>query len=663
MLVCPECQFENPNSHRFCQQCGLSLTDKPCSGCGASISFATQICPHCGTSTGSLWYALIAEHHGVATEEPEEKKVLSDVGQYLDAGRRYHLLSAEDNETALQLLTTNSTSRVFQGMVIDCQPLQKSVLSVLLAQQSELEGDDFLQTGQDDRVNAEFWRNIGIPDLALPYFTLKELTGIVPPVHDAWQEENKEVLLLSDRRHWQPLSDLLTTETLPLLQLLYWLNQLLTLWTALEKVNSCQSLLIASNLRLDEDQSLGLQQLYADSSENPPTLQVFATMWSNWLEKAPNNGCQPLKDLLHQVIQGKITTVLELQSSLKSLAENQQLPTESSEEDANALQPSPELTSQETLEMLEHTVLFESEDDSIASGPQEPLEDEGEGDDLPTAVLPMQLLSIDDAGCTDTGRQRRHNEDYFGMDTSVHQQQSNHGKKVQAHGLYIVCDGMGGHAGGEVASALAVNTLKDYLKTHWKDELPSQETVLKGILLANETIYNVNQDNASSGSGRMGTTLVVILIQDTDAIIAHVGDSRIYRVNRKWGLEQLTVDHEVGQRAIQNGVDPDIAYARPDAYQLTQALGPHANNYIQPDIRFLHLQEDTLFLLCSDGLSDNDLVESHWETHLQPLISASQNLERGLHKLIQLANKKNGHDNITGVLVRVKVRPEITDTW
>jgi protein phosphatase len=71
----------------------------------------------------------------------------------------------------------------------------------------------------------------------------------------------------------------------------------------------------------------------------------------------------------------------------------------------------------------------------------------------------------------------------------------------------------------------------------------------------------------------------------------------------------------------------------------------------------LELNEDTLFVLCSDGLSDNDLVETHWQTHLPPLLSSRANLDQGILQLIELANEHNGHDNITAVLIRVKVRP------
>ncbi|MEM1427554.1 MAG: hypothetical protein AAGF75_13510, partial [Cyanobacteria bacterium P01_H01_bin.130] len=136
-------------------------------------------------------------------------------------------------------------------------------------------------------------------------------------------------------------------------------------------------------------------------------------------------------------------------------------------------------------------------------------------------------------------------------------------------------------------------------------------------------------------------------------------DSRLYRLSRRRGLEQVTVDHEVGQREIQRGIDPVAAYSRPDAYQLTQALGPRDSEFIEPDVRFLEFDEDTLLLMCSDGLSDNDLVEDHWQTHLAPLLSSRANLDQGVNQLIELANQHNGHDNVTAMLVRAKVQPNM----
>jgi protein phosphatase len=149
----------------------------------------------------------------------------------------------------------------------------------------------------------------------------------------------------------------------------------------------------------------------------------------------------------------------------------------------------------------------------------------------------------------------------------------------------------------------------------------------------------------------------MLLMQNTKLAVAHLGDSRLYRLTPKGGLEQMTVDHEVGQREIAKGLSPSVAYARPDAYQLTQALGPRDADFVHPDINFFEIHEDCLLLLVSDGLSDHDLLETNWQTHLTPLLSSSTNLESGLSDLVDLANEYNGHDNITAILIRVKVSP------
>ncbi|MEM6591362.1 MAG: serine/threonine phosphatase [Cyanobacteria bacterium P01_C01_bin.73] len=290
-----------------------------------------------------------------------------------------------------------------------------------------------------------------------------------------------------------------------------------------------------------------------------------------------------------------------------------------------------------------------------------PEDDEGEGSDLAesTMVLPMVLMDLKEAGQTHVGQQRQHNEDTFYMRTELHKQDTPKGRRLSAKGLYILCDGMGGHESGEVASALAVESLQTYFDQHWDEELPAEDHLKAAIASANDTIYGINRQDDRSGSGRMGTTLVMVLLQNNQAAIAHVGDSRIYQYSRRQGMQQVTVDHEVGQREIQRGVEPAIAYARPDAYQLTQALGPRDSGDIRPSVDYIDLQEDTLFLLCSDGLSDNDLLETYCQSHVEPLLRSRSDLEDGVSALIDLANTHNGHDNITAILIRAKVRPDL----
>ena len=280
-----------------------------------------------------------------------------------------------------------------------------------------------------------------------------------------------------------------------------------------------------------------------------------------------------------------------------------------------------------------------------------------DAEDAPTMAFAMELYKLDQAGVTDIGRRRTHNEDYFGIQQRVFKEESPQGVTMDARGLYIVCDGMGGHSAGEVASTMAVELLQQYFEEHWKDSLPDEETIREGILLANQKIHEINQDKSRSGAGRMGTTLVMALVHNTEVAIAHVGDSRIYQVSRYGDITQLTIDHEVGQREIAKGMSPEEAYNLKNAYQLTQALGPRKNSQVNPDIQYLEIQEDSLLLLCTDGLSDGSLLEDQGETYLTPLFKSKANLEKGLLELIDFANQQHGHDNITGVVVRFNLRP------
>jgi protein phosphatase len=569
----------------------------------------------------------------------------------VDIGQRYRLLKRDDLEKEQgdwQVIgDQRADGQYFLGRVVDCQPLQPSILKILLSQHNEfLARLPELQRSDDDPT----WQTLALPELAFPYFKLRDLNPTIPDVYDAWCEENNEYVLLADRQSWPHLIELLEQETIPPLQLIFWLNQMVTLWQSLADLHCLQSLLIPTNIYIDEDQNLAIQQLFPDV-DPIPSLSQLGQQWQDWLTKTQEHPLESLIAVLEEVGQGKIAAIAEFKTRLEVLGQ-----------ELNA----PATLADEVFPVFETEML---EDDGPPSTPQSTLPDANladgaEIDDASTAVLQMQLISLSDSGYTDRGKQRPHNEDYFGLTTFVETQRNNQGKSVQAKGIYVVCDGMGGHSAGEVASHMAVNTLQAFFNEHWQAQFPSANVIAEGILLANEVIYDTNQKNASSGSGRMGTTLVMALVQNTKVAIAHVGDSRIYRVTRKGGLEQLTVDHEVGQQAIQNGLDPKIAYSRPDAYQLTQALGPHDSQYVQPDIRFLEIEEDTLLLLCSDGISDNDLLEANWESKLLPLLSSSQDIDRGLRKLMEFSNEYNGHDNLTGVLIRLKVRPQIPiDVW
>jgi len=782
MLVCPQCQFENPDNNKFCQKCGHSLIDKICSSCGARVKVGELQCQSCGAQTGVTWWAIVAPKNSLLdhSSEPEvaasEQEDLSyeeldpaetvvnlstdlnsetassnpipisnpeseiEVSQgigvphntvdnvpelelppedafaatkpadeadaflppvdrldstqsplsdgdnpansdssenkrsvpsaswvgYLDSEHRYQMLESSPAADETDLSAGESIAAEMQGKVLDCQPLKKSALAILIAHQEK-------QLGEADEMDADALAAISIPVVVRPYIALQsQLYHMIPAIHDAWERDNATILVLEDRSQFPTLLDRWQEADIPPLQILHWLYEMAELWSALEPWSCCQSLLEIENLRVDEDQALCLQRLYLDPEGASPTFSSLGHSWQSLFQQSQQVLFNSLAQLIQELQKNNIKTIADVQSCIEAIAydlqansppaamrEDNMPPSDTPDNIAKVPAPVPDISPEDRSSMA--SAVSTSGPATQFQVPSAPVSnDSSEGsDDTPTIVLPMRLVSLEDAGRTDVGRQRSHNEDYFGIETKLSKLESPSGQTVNARGLYILCDGMGGHAGGEVASALAVKTLSQYFREHWQEEFPGEASIREAILLANQAIYDVNQEDARSGIGRMGTTLVMVLVQNTQVAIAHVGDSRLYRLSRKRGLVQVTVDHEVGQREIQRGVEPAIAYGRPDAYQLTQALGPRDEYFVSPDIQFLELNEDTLLLLCSDGMSDNDLLETHWQTNVAPLLSSRTNLDQGVSQLIDLANQHNGHDNITVLAIRAKVRPNM----
>ena len=665
MLICPQCNFENPNSNKFCQNCGSSLTEKECQQCGVFLTLDSTQCHSCDTICSEIWLAIvIKEGNSEVVEAPNEDERVDcgddlellhkensseeisfqfEAGSYLDSQKRYKMLES------LPTFFENAVNTEACVKVFDCQPYQVSPINAMLAN-PQLSASSNTSVAEDK-----------IPSFAKTYIALQAYCNLgIPLIHDAWQLANMQIILLEDRSEWLYLSELWQNDATTSLQIVHYFYQMTHLWDVLEPHDCLQSLLALSNMRIYVDQSHAIQRLYQDIrkeskasfqkySDDTPTIKDLGQLWQALFRESQRTQFGSLLELMGNLESGEIATSEQLRSQLELISTELQI-------ESNQSEASPQIDSPENLffasekENSNPTVL---QLDDLEQSPTKI-------DDTPTVVLPMQLASLENAGLTDVGKQRDHNEDYFGIETKINKIELPKSKVAGARGLYILCDGMGGHAGGEVASELAVSTLRQYFQENWKsDGLPSEEIIRQGVFQANQAIHNINQQDARSGVGRMGTTLVLVLIQNTRVAVAHVGDSRLYRVTRKGGLEQITVDHEVGQREISRGVEPSIAYSRPDAYQLTQALGPRDNHFIAPEVQFLEITEDALFILTSDGLSDNDLLEKYWRTNLLNLISSAANLEKGVRDLIDLANKYNGHDNITAVLMRAKVRPNL----
>ncbi|MGO8758505.1 MAG: protein phosphatase 2C domain-containing protein [Terracidiphilus sp.] len=247
------------------------------------------------------------------------------------------------------------------------------------------------------------------------------------------------------------------------------------------------------------------------------------------------------------------------------------------------------------------------------------------------------------AALTDRGRKRPTNEDAFGYSVE--------------HGIYVVCDGMGGAAAGEIASSVAVSEVLRFL-THRDGANPLATDAERAVEAANQAIFSRAQ--RSQKLNGMGTTLVALLADDRQAWILNVGDSRGYRLRSAFGsrnpagpndagsprLEQITIDHSLVEEQIRLGqMSRAEALRSPLKNVITRALGTQST--VTADVFELDVVPGDLFLLCSDGLT-RELSDSV----LESLLSLDLPLDDLCARLIAAANQAGGHDNITCLLVR-----------
>jgi PPM family protein phosphatase len=251
--------------------------------------------------------------------------------------------------------------------------------------------------------------------------------------------------------------------------------------------------------------------------------------------------------------------------------------------------------------------------------------------------LSTALVHFTAAAVTDRGRKRPSNEDAFGYSVE--------------HGVYVVCDGMGGAAAGEVASSLAVDEVMRRLTAGSPTEsLPADAE--QAIAAANQAIFTrAQRSNKLSG---MGTTLVALLANERQAQnhvwIVNVGDSRGYRLRNgrpDAHLEQITLDHSLVEEQVRMGrIDKSEALRSPLRNVITRALG--TQSAVTPDLFELETEPGDIFLLCSDGLT-RELSDALIET----LLRVGAPLDELCARLVAAANQAGGHDNITCMLIRV----------
>ncbi len=469
----------------------------------------------------------------------------------------------------------------------------------------------WLDTKSNERPEA-LWP---LPDQALPYAHLSRYRLHLPQLYGfclLGRSGKKAVEIpLLDNVPIEPSGKLMPALTTAwpeasALQQAYWLWQLINLWQPLVDIGVGYSLLQPKNIRV-QDWRIRLCELSSDhlNPNGRSTVKGLGSTWHSLLATAQPALAEVIYPLFNNMQVGKVS------ASDLALVVNQCL--------------------------LEQA-----------------------------AMLP---ITIQIAGGTDTGSDR-HNEDSF------YPNRSDPSNNNLSDHLGIVCDGVAGHEGGEVASQSAVQSLQLQMPALLHDVAQESEIIapnqiidhLKSMVrVVNNLIANQNDEQNRQGRRRMATTMVMALqlpqqistsrgIDNSHEIyIAHVGDSRAYWLTRK-SCQQLTVDDDVAQREIKQGKSmPWQAQGRIDAGSLTQALGMRAGEDLTPMVQRMVVIEDGVLLLCSDGLSDRQLIEKSWQNYVPQILDGQLPLAQAVQDWIQQARQENGHDNISLVLMSCQI--------
>lgn len=244
------------------------------------------------------------------------------------------------------------------------------------------------------------------------------------------------------------------------------------------------------------------------------------------------------------------------------------------------------------------------------------------------------------AGITDRGKIRDNNEDSF----LIYQD--------GPFSIFAVADGMGGHAAGEVASALALDTIREFVAGH-RQEMEEGLRTKTGLRTALEKMLELANLKIMTAGGQqpecagMGTTLTFLFGAKGEFWLSHIGDSRAYLL-RDGDITQLTEDHTLVKQLVRTGqITEDEMNGHPRRHILTRALGGDGNAVF--DIERLTFQDGDMVLLCTDGLYS--LVE---DQEICDMVQRGKDLQKALVTLVERANEQGGLDNITAVLVKIQ---------
>lgn len=463
-------------------------------------------------------------------------------------------------------------------------------------QQLVLDTEPGLPPASPDPVPTHIWPYLMLASHGLhvpqPYDLLNIGTG-----HETLLLDTAAIVSETDNRQPKLLPTLkeMWSTASPLRQL-NWLWQIARLWADFTEQQVASSLLSNHLLRV-HGSLVRLLELTIDAQ--PPTLRQLGAFWQTLVPQAQPSIHSFLERLCHQLNQGDIATAEGL------------------------------------VNCLDQAIM------AIAVGYQA---------DYGLAVM------------TDQGPSRKRNEDacYPTSGTSqTHALGPQAKPREQRPLLLLVCDGIGGHEGGDIASHLAIAAIEQQLTpllehlSHQPqhDPINITQAIEQAICVANDSLSQHNDQGQRQARDRMGTTLVMALVIGIQIYIAHVGDSRAYRISTD-SCRQITFDDDVAAREVRLGYGfyADVVN-RPGTGALIQALGMGPSAALHITVQRLLLDDDVVLLLCSDGLSDYDLIEQNWQTHLLPLFKAQSRPAAAVTSLVQLANTYNGHDNVTVGLI------------
>ena len=376
---------------------------------------------------------------------------------------------------------------------------------------------------------------------------------------------------------------------------LNWLWQIANLWDAMQVEGVSRTLLHPELLRVEGGLLRTIELM--PNGDSPPKLAQLGKLWKSWQKNARIGIAQTLEKISTRLIAEDITTATQLIALL---------------------------------------------------------------DEALRTVGQKQFLNCNYITLSHTGPTREQNEDacYPPSGDPLYQ---NTGYDLS---LAIVCDGVGGHQGGEVASSLAIDTIRRRVENvlgkpenRYPDSITIQ--IENSTCVANDQISLRNDSENRQERERMGTTMVMSLIYGHEAYIAHIGDSRVYRIART-GCHQMTLDDDLATREVRlNGMLYREALGLSSSGSLFQALGMNSSTALHPNIRRSIVDEECIFLLCSDGVSDRDRVEQYWQTEILPVLEGKVDLATACQRLINMANTHNGHDNATVALVHCQVKQPV----